>query len=114
MHAVLSHKAAQIGDWGRHGLFNQSLVAQAMGRVAQDLDFVISVGDNFYESGIVAVTDAQFDTSFSSVYKAESLQVTSCVTNRCLFEYVSWRQPTDGVVCDRCHGTLSSAIMVKP
>lgn len=72
----LSHHAAQVGDWGRDGLFNQSLVAQAMGRVAQDLDFVVSVGDNFYESGIVAVTDTQFESSFSGVYRAESLQVT--------------------------------------
>ena len=93
--AVLTHQSVQVGDWGRHGLFNQSLVAQAMGRVAQNLDFVISVGDNFYESGIVAVKDAQFDTSFADVYTAQSLQVTQLHDKSASFHVVSWRQPTE-------------------
>lgn len=65
----------QVGDWGRNGLYNQSEVAKAMGRVRHNLDFVISVGDNFYESGLTSVEDTQFDTSFTAVYTAESLQV---------------------------------------
>ncbi|KAK9904250.1 hypothetical protein WJX75_007708 [Coccomyxa subellipsoidea] len=64
-----------VGDWGRNGLYNQSEVAKAMGRVGHNLDFVISVGDNFYESGLTSVEDTQFDTSFTEVYTAESLQV---------------------------------------
>jgi hypothetical protein len=38
----------QVGDWGRDGHDNQTLVAAAMGQAATNLDFVISVGDNFY------------------------------------------------------------------
>ncbi len=67
----------KVGDWGRDGLYNQSEVARAMGRVGNNLDFVISVGDNFYESGLTSVEDAQFDTSFTHIYTAESLQVRS-------------------------------------
>ena len=66
----------QVGDWGRNGLYNQSLVAEAMGRVAEDLDFVVSVGDNFYESGLTSVLDSQFDASFRDVYTAPGLQVS--------------------------------------
>lgn len=40
--------AEQVGDWGRDGLDNQTLVAAAMGKAARDLDFIISSGDNFY------------------------------------------------------------------
>ena len=42
----------QIGDWGRLGQYNQSGVAALMGRKAalEQPDFVISTGDNFYES----------------------------------------------------------------
>ena len=67
--------AVQVGDWGRNGHRNQSRVAAAMGRVAGDLDFVLSVGDNFYESGLTSVLDTQFDTSFKDVYTAPNLQV---------------------------------------
>ena len=40
--------AEQVGDWGRDGHDNQTLVAAAMGKAARDLDFIISTGDNFY------------------------------------------------------------------
>lgn len=42
----------QIGDWGREGGQNQTAVAEAMARKADSFgpEFVISVGDNFYES----------------------------------------------------------------
>ena len=40
--------AEQVGDWGRDGHDNQTLVAAAMGSAARDLDFIISTGDNFY------------------------------------------------------------------
>ena len=91
-----------MGDWGRQGLDNQSLVAQAMGRAAGDLDFVISVGDNFYESGLTSVADPQLDTSFTGVYSAESLQVRAgsgccsvdgcrrAVTDRKMMRQVPW------------------------
>lgn len=42
----------QVGDWGRDGTQNQSAVAALMARVADAVkpDFVLSMGDNFYES----------------------------------------------------------------
>ncbi|PSC71678.1 Metallo-dependent phosphatase [Micractinium conductrix] len=66
-----------IGDWGRQGAGNQSLVAELMGSVA-DLrppHFVISTGDNFYKSGLTGTDDPLFDASFSRVYTQEGLQV---------------------------------------
>lgn len=66
-----------VGDWGRDGAEHQREVADAMGRVAAESDarFVLSVGDNFYESGVQSADDAQWRTSFEQVYTAPSLQV---------------------------------------
>ncbi|CAK9860738.1 unnamed protein product [Sphagnum jensenii] len=65
-----------VGDWGRDGLFNQTILAEQMGIVGTKLniDFVISTGDNFYENGLTGPDDTQFTTSFSDVYTQESLQ----------------------------------------
>lgn len=70
--------ALVVGDWGRKGLYNQSGVAKQMGIVGAEmnLDFIISVGDNFYEDGLVGVNDSAFTESFSQIYTAESLQKT--------------------------------------
>ncbi|KAI5075158.1 hypothetical protein GOP47_0009234 [Adiantum capillus-veneris] len=67
-----------VGDWGRHGLYNQSLVATQMGKVGDELgiQFVISVGDNFYDRGLTGVNDSAFSESFSDIYTASSLQTT--------------------------------------
>ncbi len=42
----------QVGDWGREGMQNQTAVAALMAQVAdsQKPDFILSMGDNFYES----------------------------------------------------------------
>lgn len=67
-----------VGDWGRDGNYNQSRVAKQMGKVGKDMDvnFIISAGDNFYDSGLDGVHDAQFAESFSKIYGAPSLQKT--------------------------------------
>ena len=43
----------QVGDWGREGTLNQTAVAALMAHVADSIkpDFILSMGDNFYESG---------------------------------------------------------------
>jgi len=66
-----------IGDWGRHGEPDQMDVATQMGIAAQAVgaQFVISVGDNFYEDGVTSTTDPQWQSSFEKVYTAPSLQV---------------------------------------
>ena len=48
----LPTRVKQVGDWGRLGEFNQSLVAEAMASRAAKLhpDFVLGMGDNFYPS----------------------------------------------------------------
>ncbi|XP_010271254.1 PREDICTED: purple acid phosphatase 8-like [Nelumbo nucifera] len=65
-----------IGDWGRRGTYNQSEVAVQMGRVGEKLNinFVISVGDNFYDNGLTGENDPNFEESFTKVYTAKSLQ----------------------------------------
>ncbi|CAI5472561.1 unnamed protein product [Closterium sp. Yama58-4] len=78
-----------FGDWGRNGTFNQSLIAQqvrrtpflivlhAMGAVGQQMvpQFVVSVGDNFYDEGLTNVNDDKFARSFTNIYTHRSLQV---------------------------------------
>lgn len=66
-----------VGDWGREGRFHQREVAIRMGESAKELDarFVISVGDNFYPSGVTGIGDAHWQNSFEQVYAAPSLQV---------------------------------------
>jgi len=39
-----------------------------------DLDFVVSTGDNFYNSGIKGLNDPIFIQSFSNIYTAKSLR----------------------------------------
>ncbi|KAL2343545.1 hypothetical protein Fmac_004830 [Flemingia macrophylla] len=67
-----------VGDWGRKGTHNQSLVAHQMGIAGEKLniDFVISTGDNFYEDGLKGVDDPAFYESFVDIYTAPSLQKT--------------------------------------
>lgn len=66
-----------VGDWGRRGQYNQSHVAAMMGLKASLLgpDFIISVGDNFYPSGLSSPSDKHFSQSFTHAYNAISLQV---------------------------------------
>ncbi|HUB86446.1 MAG TPA: tartrate-resistant acid phosphatase type 5 family protein [Verrucomicrobiae bacterium] len=66
-----------LGDWGRHGEPDQVMVATQMGITAERLkaNFVISVGDNFYEDGVTSTDDPQWLDSFENVYAAQSLQV---------------------------------------
>jgi acid phosphatase len=66
-----------FGDWGRQGEQDQVEVATQMAKVANDISakFIISVGDNFYENGVAAVDDPQWQTSFEKVYSAPALQV---------------------------------------
>jgi len=68
---------AVIGDWGRHGRTDQMQVATQMGIACKNAaaSFVISLGDNFYETGVTSATDPQFQKSFENVYTASSLQV---------------------------------------
>jgi len=66
-----------FGDWGRNGEQDQRDVATQMGITAKDMraQFIISVGDNFYENGVTSVKDPQWQSSFEKVYDAPAFQV---------------------------------------
>ena len=62
-----------IGDYGFEGLDGQYAVADKMSEVAkaQNVSFVLATGDNFYDpDGIRGVKDPNWQTHWSSVYKA--------------------------------------------
>ncbi|XP_042460270.1 uncharacterized protein LOC122043744 [Zingiber officinale] len=64
-----------IGDWGRKGTFNQTLIAAQMGRIGEslDIDFVISTWDNFYEEGLSGIDDyKKCQCTWSSRVSSES------------------------------------------
>src|ERR1700761_852858 len=65
-----------VGDWGREGQDHQRDVAQRMAESVHELNvpFVISVGDNFYESGVTGIDDPQWRKSFEDIYDQPSLQ----------------------------------------
>jgi tartrate-resistant acid phosphatase type 5 len=83
--AIVSEPSAQpgglnflvFGDWGRNGETDQMEVAAQMAKTAKDVGakFIISVGDNFYENGVVSADDKQWQASFENIYTAPSLQV---------------------------------------
>ncbi len=67
-----------VGDWGDgQSPTTAAAVANAMGVIgAQNaISFVISTGDNFYESGVESTSDKKWRTNFEEVYNAPSLQV---------------------------------------
>jgi tartrate-resistant acid phosphatase type 5 len=66
-----------VGDFGRDGRFSQREVAQRMAAfaAAAPCDFVLALGDNFYESGVVSADDPRWRTSFEAVYDGPGLQV---------------------------------------
>ena len=41
--------------------------------------FIISTGDNFYESGVDSVENSQWKTSYENVYSGKGLQKNWCV-----------------------------------
>jgi tartrate-resistant acid phosphatase type 5 len=65
-----------VGDAGT-GRRGQREVAESMARVAAEdtAQFVLFLGDNFYESGVSSVSDPQWQTKFEDVYVHPSLQI---------------------------------------
>jgi tartrate-resistant acid phosphatase type 5 len=66
-----------FGDWGRRGQIDQLNVAAQMASASSAIDakFVVSVGDNFYETGVGSTEDSHWRESFEEVYKASALQI---------------------------------------
>lgn len=63
-----------IGDWGanpkRQSIANQTYIANAMKLIHDkySTSFVISVGDHFYEDGIINSNDKRWITGFENIY----------------------------------------------
>ncbi|XP_075560032.1 tartrate-resistant acid phosphatase type 5-like [Dermacentor variabilis] len=71
-----------FGDWGGLPFYPyttriQRNLAKTMAVVAaaKRIDFVLSLGDNFYFKGVRSVDDRRFKRTFEDVYSAPSLQV---------------------------------------
>ncbi len=71
-----------IGDWGRRGKENQQEVANQMGIYGAQINssFTISVGDNFYETGVTSTSDSHWKETFENVFTAPVLQKRWYVT----------------------------------
>lgn len=65
-----------VGDWGMANE-NQAMVAAQMAAYAANssADFVIALGDNFYENGVTSDTDSQWNSTFRNVYHHSALQI---------------------------------------
>ncbi|XP_053711935.1 tartrate-resistant acid phosphatase type 5-like [Synchiropus splendidus] len=77
-----SIKFLAVGDWGGvpyppYITAVQKATAREMSRIAAQMgtDFVLSLGDNFYYSGVDSVDSPRFKDTFEMVYTAKSLQV---------------------------------------
>lgn len=64
-----------IGDWGK-GDNNQRNVANAMAIEAtqKPIDFIVSVGDNFYPHGVRSINDKRWKNTFENMYADTSLR----------------------------------------
>lgn len=64
------------GDWGWNS-YNQTLTAYQMGVYAWLIgaEFVVALGDNFYNDGVKNVTDIIWNTAFHDVYTSKYLQI---------------------------------------
>lgn len=86
---------AIVGDYGRQGQHRQVDVAQQMGEWCSKktfrydngrplsegqtkgrCDFIIGVGDNFYENGVQSLDDPLFKESFEDIYRIPGLHST--------------------------------------
>jgi len=65
-----------IGDWGT-GRPDQHAVAEAMALRArtEPVSFILTVGDNFYESGVKDTNDPLWKTAFEDMYAIQGLEV---------------------------------------
>lgn len=63
-----------VGDWGTVN-DNSTAVGEQMGIYAEinDVNFVLSLGDHFYDRGVANDTDPQWDDTFHTLFPATSL-----------------------------------------
>ncbi|KAM3924240.1 tartrate-resistant acid phosphatase type 5 isoform 1-T2 [Leptodactylus fuscus] len=78
--SVPSLRFSVLGDWGGedHPPYytkREHLVAAELANTASKwgTDFIVAVGDNFYDDGVTDVTDMRFKETFENVFNGESL-----------------------------------------
>ncbi len=65
-----------LGDFGTGGLGQRAVAFGMAGKSRLDpVEFVLLLGDNFYEDGVESVDDKQFQSKFEGMYNSPSLQV---------------------------------------
>ena len=71
-----------FGDWGKNS-GNQREVARAMHDfcLTQDCDFVVTLGDNFYETGVSSITDTQWYDNYTCIYSSVGLPFYASLGN---------------------------------
>jgi len=67
---VASFSFLSIGDWGDKGA---KKLSQHMGSYSPE--FVLAIGDNFYDKGVSGVDDPQFKEKFEDTFAEDTLQV---------------------------------------
>ncbi|KAJ3222464.1 Tartrate-resistant acid phosphatase type 5 [Clydaea vesicula] len=87
-----------IGDWGS-GSADQKMVASAMKFFSDrnnnsNPQFVVGLGDNFYESGVTDVDDSKFKTVWTDVYNGSLMQLPWYLVNG----NHDWRGNTDAQI----------------
>lgn len=65
-----THEDGKREDWDLHSLLSMS---RAMNRKAKDTDFVLNLGDNFYQYGIDSVEDERWRSTFEDVFQGPHL-----------------------------------------
>jgi predicted phosphodiesterase len=65
-----------VGDFGTGGLGQRAVAFGMSGKSRVDpVEFVLLLGDNFYEDGVESVNDKQFQAKFEDMYNQPALQV---------------------------------------
>jgi len=110
-----------VGDWGRQGGYQDREVGQAsaslfslslsfsltprrsVGKVAElsGASFVLSVGDNVYESGLTNETDPWFDETFTKIYTHPGLATLPWYVMQGNHEYYG---NSSAILADSLHG----------
>jgi 3',5'-cyclic AMP phosphodiesterase CpdA len=64
-----SYQFLVIGDFGEKGEFYQTALSKIIAIYKNEIDFVVTTGDNFYPNGVTNPKDEHFHLSFESIYR---------------------------------------------
>jgi predicted MPP superfamily phosphohydrolase len=65
-----------VGDWGTGASFQKRVAAQMCAKASKEKPaFILSTGDNIYNSGVSSVDDPQWKTKFEDIYSCSELSL---------------------------------------